>query len=285
MKAFIGMGHLGSNFVKAMLKKGDKVQVWNRTASKAKALEADGARAFDNVADAVRGASIIHVTLKDDDAVNEILEQARAGFEANATIIDHTTTSAQGAKERTELWKERGFTYLHAPVFMGPQNALESTGAILVSGDQGIIKGLEPELTKMTGKVINFGTENNKAAGMKLMGNLFLIALTGGLTDVLALAKSLGTGVEDVTMLFDHWNPGTMVPARLKKMTSNTFDQPSWELNMARKDVRLMMEQAKRGGEQLMVVPAVAKEMDKRIEEGLGHNDWTVIAKDVVTTD
>jgi len=285
MKAFIGMGHLGSNFVKAMLKKGDKVQVWNRTASKAKALEADGARAFDNVADAVRGASIIHVTLKDDDAVNEILEQARAGFEANATIIDHTTTSAQGAKERTDLWKERGFTYLHAPVFMGPQNALESTGAMLVSGDQGIIRGLEPELAKMTGKVINFGTENNKAAGMKLMGNLFLIALTGGLTDVLALAKSLGTGVEDVTMLFDHWNPGTMVPARLKKMTSNTFDQPSWELNMARKDARLMMEQAKRGGEQLMVVPAVAKEMDKRIEEGLGHNDWTVIAKDVVTTD
>jgi glutamyl-tRNA reductase len=64
MIAFIGMGLLGSNFVRAMLRKGDQVQVWNRTAAKAKALEADGAKAFDGVADAVNGAGRIHRTLK-----------------------------------------------------------------------------------------------------------------------------------------------------------------------------------------------------------------------------
>jgi len=66
MKAFLGMGLLGSNFVKAMIKKGDSVQVWNRTFERAKELEKYGARSFENVADAVRGAETVHITLKDD---------------------------------------------------------------------------------------------------------------------------------------------------------------------------------------------------------------------------
>src|SRR4051812_29892335 len=154
MIAFIGMGHLGANFVKAMLKKGEQVQVWNRTAEKAKALEADGAKAFDNVADAVKGADRIHLTLKDDASVDEILEQAAPGFMPGAFIIDHTTTTAEGAAKRTEQWKQRGFTYLHAPVFMGPQNAYESTGYMMVSGDKTVIDKVEPELKKMTGKLL-----------------------------------------------------------------------------------------------------------------------------------
>ena len=70
MIAFIGMGLLGSNFVQAMLKRGEKVNVWNRTASKATALEVHGAKAFGKVEDAVKGCNRIHLTLKDDAAVN-----------------------------------------------------------------------------------------------------------------------------------------------------------------------------------------------------------------------
>ena len=282
MIAFIGMGHLGSNFVKAMLKKGQQVQVWNKTASKAKALEAFGAKAFDNVADAVKGASTIHLTLKDDDTVNDVLEMASAGFEPGVIIVDHTTTSAAGAAERTEGWKKRGYTYLHAPVFMGPQNALESTGTMLVSGDQDLIKKLEPELAKMTGKVMNFGTDNNKAAGMKLIGNLLLIAMTAGVADALSLGKALDISPDNIATLLDSWNPGAMIPMRLKKITSNTFDQPTWELNMARKDARLMIEGARQGGSRLMAIPSIASEMDRWIEKGHGQDDWTVIAKDAV---
>ena len=282
MIAFIGMGHLGSNFVKAMLKKGEQVQVWNKTASKAKALEAFGAKAFEQVTDAVKGASRIHLTLKDDDTVNEILEKASAGFEPGVIIIDHTTTSAAGAAERTEAWKKRGYNYLHAPVFMGPQNALESTGTMLVSGDQDLIKKLEPELAKMTGKVMNFGTDNNKAAGMKLIGNLLLIAMTAGVADALSLGKALDISPDNIATLLDSWNPGAMIPMRLKKITSNTFDQPTWELNMARKDARLMIEGARQGGSRLMAIPSIASEMDRWIEKGHGQDDWTVIAKDAV---
>lgn len=280
MKAFLGMGLLGSNFVRAMLKKGDRVQVWNRTAARAKAMEAYGAKAFENIAEAVKGAEIIHLTLKDDESVNEVLKSAESGLEPGTVIIDHTTTSAKGAVERTASWKAKGYTYLHAPVFMGPQNALESTGYMLVSGDQELIAKMEPKLSEMTGKLINFGPEEGRAAGIKLAGNLFLLVFTTGLSDMLSLSRAMGVPPADLRKLFDSWNPGAMAPARLKKIMDGNFTQPSWELNMARKDAGLMMAAAEQGGGHLAVISAVAAEMDRWIAKGHGNDDWTVIAKD-----
>ncbi len=282
MVAYIGTGLLGANFVKAMLKKGLEVQVWNRTYSKAKALEEFGAKAFENSADAVKGAERIHITVSDDRAVDEVLEQAKAGFSPGVMIIDHTTTSTAGAKSRTEKWKKLGFTYLHAPVFMGPPNALDSTGYMLVSGDQDVVKRAEPFLSAMTGKLINFGPEVNRAAAIKLMGNSFLLFLTAGLSDTLALAKSMNVPASDLVTLFDHWNPGAMAPGRLKRILAADFGNPSWELNMARKDTRLMMEEAAAASQHLATIPAIAKEMDNWIAKGHGNEDWTVIAKENV---
>jgi 3-hydroxyisobutyrate dehydrogenase len=282
MKAFIGMGLLGSNFVKAMIQKGDTVQVWNRTPAKAKALESDGAKAFDNVEEAVRNADVIHVTLKDDATVNEVLEKASKGFKSGAIIIDHTTTSAKGAIERTKSWKSKGMSYLHAPVFMGPQNALESSGSMLVSGDQQLISKVEADLSKMTGKLINFGPQEGKAAGIKLTGNLFLLSLTAGLSDALALAKAQGIEIQEILNLFSTWNPGAAAPARLKKISEGKFDEPSWELNMARKDAGLMLSAAKEAGVSLAIIPAIAAVMDQWIAKGHGNDDWSVIAKDSI---
>ncbi|MBS1530368.1 MAG: NAD(P)-dependent oxidoreductase [Bacteroidetes bacterium] len=280
MKAFLGMGLLGSNFVKAMLRKGDEVQVWNRTASRAKALEEFGAKALDDAADAVKDADIVHITLKDDATVDEVLSAASAGLTPGALIIDHTTTSAKGAIERTANWKAKGFTYLHAPVFMGPPNALESTGYMLVSGDQSVIEKASPELSKMTGMLLNLGPEEGKAAGMKLIGNLFLLAFTTGLSDALSLAKAQGIAAADVAELFNAWNPATAVSARLKRMTDANFSQPSWELQMARKDAGLMISGADSGGTSLVTIPAIAAEMDKWIARGHGSDDWMIISKE-----
>jgi 3-hydroxyisobutyrate dehydrogenase len=282
MRAFLGMGLLGANFVRAMIKKGIQVQVWNRTTAKATALEAEGAKAFAHVADAVRGADIIHLTLKDDASVDEVLEKASAGFLPGAVIIDHTTTSAAGAIQRTAAWKKKGFTYLHAPVFMGPINALEGTGSILVSGDQSVISKLEHVLAAMTGKVLHFGEEEGRAASIKLIGNLFLVTFTTGLADTLSLAKALHVPLSDITALFDSWNPAAMLPARLKRMTAGTYDKPSWELNMARKDTQLFLDAAAQGGTKLAIVPAIATEMDRWIAKGHGNDDWTVIGKDAL---
>jgi 3-hydroxyisobutyrate dehydrogenase len=281
MITFLGTGLLGSNFVKALRKKGQPVRVWNRTAAKAKALEADGAVAFAEPAEAVQGADRIHLTLSDDAAVDDILAKAAPGFSQGAIIIDHTTTSAAGAARRTKAWKERGLIYIHAPVFMGPVNALESTGTMLISGDQATIGLIELELSTMTGKLINLGTETNRAAGMKLLGNLFLMSITAGLSDVLALASSLHIPGSEIDALFTSWNPGTMMPARLKRILTGEFKNPSWELKMARKDARLMMEETQAPAT-LNIIPAIAKEMDRWIEKGHGNDDWMIIASDNV---
>ncbi len=238
-----------------------------------------GAKAFDNAADAVADADRIHLTLSDDQSVDEVLKNASEGFKKGVIIVDHTTTSAQGAAARAEKWKNEGVYYIHAPVFMGPPQALESTGTMMVSGDQEIVKKIEPELSKMTGKLINYGSDPSKAAAIKLMGNLFHISFVGGLTDMITLAESLNVPASEIGSLFEILNPAGVAQARLKKITSKTFDQPSWELSMARKDARLMMEQAESANKELIVIPAVAKRMDKWLDKGNAKNDWTVLSQ------
>lgn len=281
-KAFLGMGLLGSNFVRAMLAKGEQVQVWNRTTAKAQALETSGAKAFTDVKEAVRGASRIHLALKDDASVDEVLEAAREGFTPGALIIDHTTTSKEGAIRRTALWKERGFPYQHAPVFMGPSNALEGTGFMMVSGDEEVINTLTPELSKMTGQLMQLGPEVGKVAALKLAGNAFLVCFTFGLRETLGLAQSLDLSLEDLQQLFASWNPGAQVGPRLKRMVEADDATPSWELAMARKDTRLFLESAQKAGTKLTLMPEIAAVMDAWIEKGFGNHDWTIVGKDFV---
>jgi 3-hydroxyisobutyrate dehydrogenase len=282
MIAFLGMGLLGSNFVRALRKRGEDVHVWNRSPDKARALESVGAKAFDDPAAAARGASRVHVTLSDDAAVDEVLERAKAGFEAEVVIVDHTTTSPSGTAARAARWAERTVAFQHAPVFMGPQNALDSSGIMLASGDHARYEALAPELSKMTGKLVYLGPEPERAAAFKLMGNAFLMALTAGIVDVLALAKATHVTPEDAVTLFQHFNPGAFVPVRAKRMVEADFKNASWELAMARKDARLMIDAAKRENVPLDLVPAIAATMDRYIERGHAHDDWTVIATDAL---
>ena len=280
MIAFLGMGHLGANFVRAMLKRGEKVRVWNRTPSKAKALEEAGAEVFDRVEDAVEGVERIHLALKDDRSVNELLQLACGSFQHGVIIVDHTTTSQKGAIDRAEYWRQNGCVYIHAPVFMGPQNALEGTGYMMVSGDKYTFSEIEKDLAKMTGKLMYMGKEPGKAAGMKLIGNLFLLAMTGGMADMLALSKAFGIAPDEIGKLLDMWNPGAMLPARFKRVSGGKYDDPTWELHMARKDARLMVEGAEAADLTLATIPGLATLMDSYIARGHANDDYSVVGLD-----
>lgn len=282
MIAFLGMGLLGSNFVRAALHRGEQIQVWNRSADKARALEPLGARAFAEAADAVRGAERVHLALSDDASVDEVLEQAQAGFAPGQVIVDHTTTSAEGARERIARFQGRGIAYQHAPVFMGPQNALHATGVMLASGDRARFEAVRPALEKMTGKLSYLGPEPGRAASFKLLGNLFLMFMTAGIADLLTLAKGLGIPAEEAATLFTVFNPAATLTPRVERVLAADFAHPSWELAMARKDARLMIEAGQKGGAPLAVLPAIAAAMDRFIERGHAHDDWTVIAKDAL---
>lgn len=279
MKAFLGTGLLGSGFIQALLEKGEEVHVWNRTLSKAKSLESAGAKVFETPAEAVKDADTIHLALKDDDSVNEVLEMMLPGLKKGAVIVDHTTTSVAGAQERSAKWKEKGFNYQHAPVLMGPKNARESTGTMLVSGDQELIKQLTPVLSPMTGTLMNLGSQTGKAAAMKLAANLFLITLNGAISDTIAFSKATGISMDELIMLFKDWNPGVAVTGRMQKVSSGNFDHPSWELSMARKDAGLMMKESEAAGISLSALPGVINKMDGLIDAGNGQKDWSIIAR------
>lgn len=283
MIAFYGMGLLGSNFVRAYLRRGEGVRVWNRTPDKARALAEAGAIVCDDPAEAARGASRVHLTLSDDAAVDDVLERASPGFAAGVVVVDHTTTSKAGTRARIARLRERGVDVLHAPVFMGPQNALEGTGVMLASGAPELLDKVRGDLEKMTGRLVYLGPQDDKAASFKLLGNLFLMFMTAGIAEVLTLAKAMDIKPEEASSIFDTFNPAVVLGARVKRVLGADFEHPSWELAMARKDARLMLEEGDRGGVPLTMLPAIAAVMDRYLALGHAHDDWTVIAKDALT--
>ena len=162
--AFLGTGLMGSGFVRHLLANGDEVQVWNRSPAKARALEAHGARAFDDPAQAIAGADRIHLSLADDASVDAVLEPIAAAIPQATWIVDHTTTAVTPTAERAARWDARGRVFVHAPVFMAPANAHEGSGIMLVSGEQARHDALLPSLQKMTGNVVYLGAAPERAA-------------------------------------------------------------------------------------------------------------------------
>lgn len=280
MIAFFGTGLLGTGFVKQLRKRGETVHVWNRTLAKAKSLEADGAVVFDDPAAAAKGASRVHLSLSDDRAVDDVL--GRAGITKEQVIVDHSTTSVTGTKERVAKWDAAGVPFVHAPVFMGPQNAHDATGIMLVSGARERVEAVRPHLEKMTGKVLDLGERVDAAAAFKLFGNCFLMFFTAGLAEVFTLARAVDIEPADAASLFQHFNPGNAIGARIDRMLGADWQKASWELAMARKDARLMIEEGTHGGSPLHALPSIAAWMDQYIDRGHGKDDWTVIAKDAI---
>jgi 3-hydroxyisobutyrate dehydrogenase len=276
--AYFGTGLLGAGFVHHLLERGHEVNVWNRTARKARALEGEGAKAFADPAAAVRGVEQLHLTLADDASVDAVLEPIAGAIAASTWIVDHTTTAPTPTAERVRRWDARGKRYVHAPVFMGPANAREATGAMLVSGEKARYEALRPTLETMTGRVVYLGGDPGRAAAFKLFGNLVIISTIGVLGDVNRLARGLGISTADAMGLFQSFNPGQLLPARAMKLAAGDFT-PSFEASMARKDLRLMLEEAQRHGVELRVVPGVAAMLDEALERGDGASDMVVMAK------
>ena len=276
--SFLGTGLLGGGFVHRMLQGGTRVNIWNRTKSKADQLATEGARVFDTPASAIETAGIIHLTLKDDASVDEVL--AAAAPRSGQVIFDHTTTSKPGAIRRTEYWKERGVIYQHAPVFMGPANAREGSGIMLISGERTVVETWSPYLSGLTGRLVDLGTETGKAAAVKMAGNTFLVCFTFGLRETMGVAKALDLSQADLRELFKRWNPASMVDSRLDRMSRADGGNPSWELSMARKDTGLFIDAAKDAGLELTLLPAIAEVMDLWIGMGYGQHDWTIVGKD-----
>jgi 3-hydroxyisobutyrate dehydrogenase-like beta-hydroxyacid dehydrogenase len=277
--AFLGTGMLGGAMVEGMLRRGDAVTVWNRTEAKARALQAYGATVAATPGDAVADAERVHLTLPDDEVVDQIVAVMTPRLSQGAIVIDHTTASPPGTKARVARLNAAGVKFLHAPVFMSPQMARDSIGIILAAGPQAVYDAVLDTLEAMTGEVWYLGEEGDRAASYKIFGNSMLFVIAAGLTDVFAMAKGLGIPATEALAVFSKFQPGGQIKSRGDKMARGDFSA-SFELTMARKDMRLMLEAA--AGQPLTVLPGIAKAMDDAIAKGHGQDDLGAIAAEVV---
>ena len=273
--AYLGTGLLGSAFAEAALRRGDQVTVWNRTPDKARALEAVGARVAATPAEAVRGAERVHLVLTDDAVVNDVIAQLRPGLGAAAIIVDHTTAQPVLTAERSHRLNAVGVHYLHCPVFIGPAMARKAQGTILVSGPTALFDAVKDGLQHQAARVEYFGERPDLAAIYKLCGNAFLIGVGALVADLFAIGRGAGIAPLETLKPLDFLNLAAVVAGRGKSMASGDFT-PSFELAMARKDVRLMIETA--AATPLAVLPGVAARMDTLIAEGHGARDMGVLA-------
>lgn len=277
--AFLGTGLLGSGMVEAMRRRGWNVTAWNRTERKARALEPLGVTVAATPADAVASADRVHMTLPDDAVVDAMVDALAPRLKPGAVVVDHSTTSPKGTKARLARMQRAGVSFLHAPVFMSPQMARDAVGLMMVSGPQAVFDRVADDLKMMTGEVWYVGERGDLAAAYKLFGNSMLVVITAGLSDVFAMAKANDVPLTDAVGVFAKFKVASVIGYRGEKMARGDFSA-MFEMTMARKDVRLMIEAA--GSRPLTVLPPIAARMDAAIANGHASDDMGAIAAEVV---
>jgi 3-hydroxyisobutyrate dehydrogenase-like beta-hydroxyacid dehydrogenase len=277
--AFLGTGLLGSAFAQAAAGRGDSVTAWNRSPQKVQQLAQFGVAAAASPADAVRGASRVHLVLKDDAVVEEVIAAARSALSADAVVIDHSTTLPALTAQRSERLNAQGVKYLHCPVFMGPAAARKAQGSMLAAGPRALFEGVRAELAKMTGRLEYLGERADLAAAHKLFGNAMLIGLAGVMADILTIAQASNVAAEDAIKLLGLLDLNASAAGRGANMARGNFT-PTFELAMARKDVRLMLETC--GDRPMAALPAIAARMDQLIAAGHGAQDPSVLGIDAL---
>ncbi|GAC1301969.1 MAG: NAD(P)-dependent oxidoreductase [Vulcanimicrobiaceae bacterium] len=279
--AWFGTGLMGAGFVEALCKRGDDdVVVYNRTAAKATALEAFGARAIADPRAAARGRKRLHLMINDDASVDALLDDIAGAIDADAVVIDHTTVAPQPTAARFAKMAERGIAFVHAPVFMSPAATRAATGMMMVAGPQATFERIKADLEKMTAHLWYVGERVDKAATLKLVGNEMLFFITAALADGYAIGAGAGLTPRETFEVFEHFKPAAALESRGRSMADGTFEPAAFELTMARKDARLMLDTAAAGPAQVRVLPAIAARMDELIAAGHGTRDLAVLGID-----
>ena len=273
----LGTGLLGSGFAEAAAKRGDTVTAWNRTPEKAAALARFGIRAAPTPAEAVRGASRVHLVLRDDAVVEEVLASALPGLSPGTVLIDHTTTLPARTVERARRLHSQGVAYLHCPVFMGPAAARNAQGSMMVSGPKALFERVEAELARMTGRLAYLGERPDLAAVQKLLGNTMIIGVVALVADAFAEARACDVAPDEALAMIRQLDLNELLARRGGSMAKGETTA-SFEMTMARKDVGLMLETIGDGPK--AVLPAIAARMDQLIAAGQGERDVNAIGID-----
>jgi len=272
--AVLGTGTMGEPIARNLLRAGFDVRVWNRTREKAEQLAADGATVCDAAAEATRGAELVLTILADADSTAETVEKLE--FDGGAVWVQSATTGVDGAERLAELAREKGVEFVDAPVLGTRKPAEDAKLVVLASGPDDALERAQPLFNAIGQETRRLGPAPN-GSKLKMVTNLWLLAVTEGAAEAIALAEGLGLDPREflatmkgsqIDTPYLHLKGEAMLERRLA---------PSFKLKHAEKDASLVLEAAQRAGVDVRVARAVREAFERGIELGHGDEDMAAV--------
>lgn len=271
--AVLGAGLIGAPVARNLRKRGFTVRVWNRTSAKAQTLVADGIQAFDDPADAVRGAGIIVTVLKDGPSVQDAIQAGAPALSKGAIWLQLSTVGIEGIEPLAALAEQHGLVFYDAPVQGTRQPAELAQLVILACGpvDQRAI--VQPVFDAIGKRTLWVSEQTGVGSRLKLALNNWAFALTHGLAESLALAKGLGV---DPALVVDVVTGGPMdsgyFQAKAAAILAGDYTA-SFSIANAMKDARLVVDAAAQTGVQVDAAQAGLRRFERVLEAGHGDKD------------
>ena len=258
--AFIGLGVMGYPMAGHLKKKGHEVTVYNRTTAKAKAwVKEHGGRSAPTPKAAAEGADVVFSCVGNDDDLRSVVfgdKGILAGMKKGAIYVDHTTASADVAREIDAAARKQGIGFLDAPVSGGQAGAVNGVLTVMVGGDKKTFDKAKDVITAFARAVALLGPAG---AGQlaKMVNQICIAGLVQGLSEGLNFAMQAGLDPSLVVATISKgaaqsWQMDNRAPT----MIQDKFDF-GFAVNWMRKDLGICLDEARRNGARLPVAGLV----------------------------
>ncbi|CAM2148607.1 NAD(P)-dependent oxidoreductase [Paraburkholderia tropica] len=277
---FIGLGEMGGAMVANLLKAGHTVRVWNRTAAKADALAAAGARVVATPAEAFAGDAVLSM-LADDAATREVIDAALlAGAARGLVHVNMATISVALAETLAREHAERGLHYVAAPVLGRPDAAAAAKLTIIAAGAAEAIDRAQPLFDAIGQKTWRIGALAPQANVMKLAANFMLAAAVETLGEAAALLGGHGVAMRDfLDVVTSGPFPGPVYAGYGGMIAEGRYEPALFKARLGLKDVRLALAAADAVSTPLPVASVVRDSLLEAIAHGDGERDFAVLGK------
>ncbi|UTH75805.1 NAD(P)-dependent oxidoreductase [Chromobacterium sp. IIBBL 290-4] len=271
--AVLGTGIIGSAIARNLVRKGFAVRAWNRTPDKAQALMADGATACGSAADAARGADVIITAGKDGAAVASAMRQAEAGLKPEQIWLQLATIGLEATAELSAWAAQRGLIFYDAPVVGTRQPAEAGQLVMLASGPLSRRDQAQNVFDAISRRAIWISEQPGDGSRLKLVINNWVLALTHGAAETLALAQGLGL---DPALALETIAGGPLDAPYLqlkgKAMLAGDYSV-SFSVDNAAKDAGLVLAAAEAAGVRMDGAAAGLARFQRAIAAGHGGKD------------
>jgi 3-hydroxyisobutyrate dehydrogenase len=272
--AVLGTGTIGEPIARNLARAGFGVRAWNRTRAKAEPLAQDGATVCDSAADATRDAELVLTVLADAEATAETIQELE--FAEEAVWIQSATVGVDGAERLAELAQGKGVAFVDAPVLGTRQPAEEGKLVVLASGPDDALDHAEPLFDAIGQQTRRLGPVPN-GSKLKMVTNLWLLAVTEGAAEAIALAEGLGLDPREFLATMEGSQVDTpYLHLKGEAMLERRLD-PSFKLKLAEKDASLVLEAAGRAGVEVRVARGVREAFERGVELGHGDEDMAAV--------